>query len=101
MDIKEKTCLKLKIFGKVQGVFFRVFVKKEAEKRRLKGWVKNNLDGTVDIEVLGEEKQLEKFIEKLWVGSADSAVERIEKKIIESEKDFENFEIKRNKKCQK
>ncbi|MCJ7802034.1 MAG: acylphosphatase, partial [Candidatus Marinimicrobia bacterium] len=35
------------VTGKVQGVWFRDFVKKNANVLNLNGWVKNNPDGTV------------------------------------------------------
>ena len=53
----------LKIYGKVQGVFFRDTARIEAEKLGLTGFVRNTPDGTVEIVAEGEDKNLKKFIE--------------------------------------
>ena len=39
--------LEYEVFGKVQGVFFRKYTKKEADKLKLTGWVMNTEKGTV------------------------------------------------------
>ena len=39
--------LKYEVFGKVQGVFFRKYTKKEADKLSLVGWVMNTDRKTV------------------------------------------------------
>lgn len=44
----------MKIFGRVQGVFFRDFVQRKAKELNLSGWVENEPDGTVQIVAEGE-----------------------------------------------
>ena len=39
--------LEFEIHGKVQGVFFRKYTKKQADKLKLTGWVMNTKKGTV------------------------------------------------------
>jgi acylphosphatase len=39
----------LKISGLVQGVCFRYYCREEAERLGLKGFVRNNADGTVEV----------------------------------------------------
>lgn len=51
-----------KIYGRVQGVGFRVWTKKKAEDSFLTGWVKNCKDRTVECEVSGEKKNIEFFL---------------------------------------
>lgn len=51
--------LRLTIYGRVQGVGFRVFVAKQAKKRALTGWVKNVSDGSVEVYAEGDVSQLE------------------------------------------
>tara|TARA_B110000046_G_C12811866_1_gene321608 strand:+ start:395 stop:664 length:270 start_codon:yes stop_codon:yes gene_type:complete len=53
---------KISLFGKVQGVWFRKHTLKEAEELGLKGFVKNLNDGSVYIEVEGEEAVVSKFV---------------------------------------
>lgn len=52
----------IKIFGKVQGVFYRDFVKNQASGLGVTGFVRNEPDGTVYIEAEEEEDALQKFI---------------------------------------
>ena len=40
--------------GKVQGVWFRAWTVKEAQKRNLRGWVQNLRDGSVEALFAGE-----------------------------------------------
>ncbi len=55
--------LNIKIHGQVQGVFFRDSAKQAADKLGIKGFAKNEADGTVYIEAEGEEAGLGKFLE--------------------------------------
>lgn len=52
----------LKIFGRVQGVFYRAEAQGKALQLGLKGWAKNSPDGTVDVLVQGAEASLQEFI---------------------------------------
>ena len=70
--------LNIKIYGQVQGVFFRVNARKEAEKLGIKIDARNEPDGTVYIEAEGEEKDLDKLIKWCQKGPALAKVEKIE-----------------------
>ena len=50
--------VRIKITGKVQGVFFRHTTRQQAKVLRLRGWVKNLPDGSVLCEAIGPEKSL-------------------------------------------
>lgn len=45
--------LHIRVNGRVQGVGFRWFVLTEARRRGLRGWVRNNRDGSVELEAEG------------------------------------------------
>lgn len=51
--------LRLRISGAVQGVGFRAFVLREARVLALTGWVRNRLDGTVEVLAAGGQAALE------------------------------------------
>lgn len=48
--------------GDVQGVGFRYFVMRKAAQLGLKGWVRNNDDGTVELVAEGERGDLEQLL---------------------------------------
>lgn len=70
--------LEATIYGKVQGVGFRAYTKKQAKKLDLVGWVKNMADGTVRTVVQGPEEDLETFAKKIKAGPYFSEVQDID-----------------------
>lgn len=64
------------VAGRVQGVFFRASTKTSADHLNIKGFVKNQSDGSVYIEA--EEKYLEKFIEWCKQGPKAARVDTCE-----------------------
>ncbi|MDO4288769.1 MAG: acylphosphatase [Eubacterium sp.] len=56
------------VSGRVQGVGFRYFCLKTARQCQLTGWVKNQTNGTVALEVQGKEANLSLFIQTLRQG---------------------------------
>jgi len=52
----------IKIQGVVQGVFFRASTKQKAEELAIKGFVRNEADGSVYVEAEGGEQELKQFI---------------------------------------
>lgn len=83
----------IKVTGKVQGVWFRDYVRKESIKIDLNGWVKNNLDGSVSAEVEGEKQIILKLIEKIKIGTPWSEVENVSVKWRNFENKFNSFKI--------
>ena len=43
----------LRVYGRVQGVYFRASTKQQADALGLSGWVRNRRDGTVELVVEG------------------------------------------------
>lgn len=83
----------LKIYGCVQGVFFRVETKRKADHLGLTGWVRNNSDGTVECLAEGEKNKLEQFIDWCYQGSDGAKVDNIEKNWAPYQGEFNNFSI--------
>jgi acylphosphatase len=63
--------------GRVQGVGFRWFVDYEARKLGLAGWVRNNLDGCVELLAIGTEQQLAALKAKLKQGPRAARVDDV------------------------
>ncbi|PIS47417.1 MAG: acylphosphatase [Elusimicrobia bacterium CG08_land_8_20_14_0_20_51_18] len=54
-----------KVKGRVQGVGYRWFVKDAAERHKLRGWVKNLKDGSVEGKAAGDEDSLNTFLKEI------------------------------------
>lgn len=84
---------KILIYGHVQGIFFRAYIKKLAQELNLKGIVRNLPDGKVEIITEGEKENIKKLIELCKEGPKTAQVKKIT--IIEEKpkNEFKNFEI--------
>ena len=89
--------LECKITGLVQGVMFRDFVKRSAQRLDLTGTVENRPDGSVFVIAEGKEGQLKKFIptlrKKPLISRMVASVENIEEKWSEATGTFPDFQI--------
>jgi len=84
--------LNIHVHGKVQGVFFRATMKAVADQLGVKGFAKNEKDGSVYMEAEGDDFSLETFLEFCSKGSDKAVVEKVD--ILEGEwKNYRNFEI--------
>ena len=55
----------IQFYGRVQGVGFRYHAKHAADSFGLTGWVRNEYDGSVRMEVQGEEELVDRMIQAL------------------------------------
>ena len=79
------------VIGRVQGVGFRNAAKRQARLLGINGFVKNNYDGSVYMEVEGNDRELEEFIKWCWEGPTFAQVDEV--KIIEGPlKNLSSFE---------
>jgi acylphosphatase len=82
-----------RVSGKVQGVFFRASTRQKALELFLRGFVRNEPDGSVYIEAEGEENNLLLFKEWCTHGPRSARVDHID--ILEGTcKGFSDFSIK-------
>jgi len=85
------------IFGRVQGVGFRMFTKIKAENLGLSGWVRNLKDGRVEVVLVGPGEKIEEMVSWLKQGSPLARVEEVkieEKKAIKKDPFSGQFEIR-------
>ena len=64
--------------GRVQGVGFRWFVDHEARQLGLAGWVRNNIDGTVEVLAMGNHQQLATLLSRLQRGPRAARVDDVQ-----------------------
>jgi acylphosphatase len=70
--------IRITVRGRVQNIGFRYFAVKTAHTFDIKGFVKNEPDGSVYIEAEGEETDLEIFIEHVKQGPSWAIVRETE-----------------------
>ena len=84
------------ISGRVQGVGYRAFAHRTAERLGLKGWVRNLGDGRVEALIQGSEEQIRRLEVELKQGPSHALVERLNCRIVETSEVCENFSIAPN-----
>ena len=84
------------VSGTVQGVFYRASTKQKSDALGVKGWVRNLLDGRVEMMAAADKEQLDALIQWCREGPPMANVTNIEivwSKIGES---YDEFTIKRS-----
>jgi acylphosphatase len=72
------TSKRFRAHGRVQGVFFRDSVRREAERSGVTGWVRNRDDGDVEGLLEGEEAAVSALIELIRRGPGRARVEELD-----------------------
>jgi acylphosphatase len=70
--------LRLVIHGRVQGVFFRDSMRREAQRLAVSGWVRNRSDGTVEAVVHGKSADVDAIVRWAKHGPEHAWVEQVE-----------------------
>ena len=87
-----KKSVRLYVEGTVQGVFFRGFVKENAERLNVKGFVRNLDDGRVEIFAEGDTNDVNAMTEVVKKGPKHAQIKRVTIKP-ERFQDFKNFKV--------
>lgn len=69
--------VKVRIHGQVQGVFFRVWVKENADQLGVIGWIRNRLDGDVEALFSGDRAAVDALIELCREGPPLAAIDDV------------------------
>ncbi len=86
--------LEASVHGVVQGVGFRYFVRREAARLGLKGWVANRRDGAVAVVAEGPARSLDGLLRALQTGPPAARVERVDVSREEASGSFDRFEVR-------
>ena len=85
--------LEARVRGRVQGVGFRYFVQREAQRLSLSGWVRNLRSGDVQVMAEGSEEDLQTLLQLLRKGPPMAWVERVDYDWKEPRGERGSFEI--------
>lgn len=92
LEVEMKKHLKIQVFGKVQGVYFRRDTQIKAQELNVFGTVANKPDGSVYIEAEAEESKLNEFVN--WCKNGPELANVTEVKTSEGElANFERFDV--------
>jgi acylphosphatase len=84
-----KKSIRLYIDGTVQGIFFRAFIKENAERYDVKGFVRNLENGKIEVFLEGNVNEVNKMLELCKKGPKHSQIRNV---IVKPEK-FQNFKV--------
>ncbi|HEX9965914.1 MAG TPA: acylphosphatase [Allosphingosinicella sp.] len=84
---------RVRIYGRVQGVFFRNWTMDRARALGVRGWVRNRLDGSVELVAYGDDPAVEALTAACRTGPLAAEVERIEVDIVEGEGPPSGFRV--------
>ena len=69
--------VRIRVTGRVQGVFFRNWTVDAAEALGISGWVRNRRDGSVEILAFGDEAALREFVGRCHRGPDAAQVDQV------------------------
>ena len=87
-----KKSVRLYVIGSVQGVFFRSFLKENAERYNVKGFTRNLEDGRIEVFLEGNSEDVNKMIELCKKGPRHAKIKNIDI-ILEKFQDFKTFKV--------
>ena len=73
----EERAVAVRVEGRVQGVWYRGWVVEEAERRGLRGWVRNRTDGSVEALFIGPEAALADMVAACHRGPSAARVTEV------------------------
>lgn len=87
-------CLHIIVKGKVQGVYFRAYTQKQADKLNLSGFVRNLPNGDVEIVAKGDKPAVQALVTWCHKGPLLARVKQVIANPYQVGEVFEGFEIR-------
>lgn len=81
------------VSGRVQGVGYRQSARAAARSEGLFGWVRNLVDGTVEVWAQGDPDACDRFTDWLWAGPPGAAVVGVEADVVAPDHTLRDFFI--------
>jgi acylphosphatase len=84
----ETVARKVRVFGRVQGVFFRQAAVNQARALGVEGWVHNARDGSVEAHIQGDPDAVQMMVQWMRQGPSHARVEDVAVEEVEPEDVF-------------
>lgn len=84
---------RLTLYGDVQGVGFRYRAYHAAASLRVTGWVRNEWDGSVQMEVQGTEEEIRQML-RLTEEGRFIRIDRVETELLDADEEERGFHIR-------
>jgi acylphosphatase len=68
---------RVRVTGRVQGVFFRAWTRDEAQSLGVTGWVRNCSDGSVEAQLEGDPEAIDELLDLIREGPPDARVDNL------------------------
>ena len=81
MTALERTTYRVRVTGRVQGVCFRDWIKIQACRLQISGWVRNRRDGSVEALISGSPENIREMLSVFEVGPSAAHVTSIRLKV--------------------
>lgn len=94
MSDQDQSRLHAIVEGRVQGVGFRAFVTREADRLGITGWVRNRRDGSVEVVAEGKRSSLDQLLSALRRGPAAASVIEVKPNWKTGTGEFDQFNVK-------
>ena len=91
----DKVRVRLRVEGRVQGVFFRASTVEQANRLGLKGWVRNCPDGSVEAVAEGAREKIDDLVHWCRHGPPGAQVENVLVQWEGFQDEFGDFRIRR------
>lgn len=88
-----KTCVHGYATGRVQGVWFRGFVRDQAARCELQGWARNLADGRVEILLCGEPEQIAEALKQIHIGPRLARVDELDMRSAPYDAQVQGFQV--------
>jgi acylphosphatase len=75
--VSEAQAIRCLVAGRVQGVYYRSATVQQAERLRLRGWVRNRADGRVEVVAVGAPEAVAALAAWLWEGPPAARVDAV------------------------
>lgn len=75
---QDRLCLRCRVEGRVQGVFYRASTRNRARELGVTGVARNLADGAVEVVICGERAAVEALRDWLWEGPGAAQVEQVD-----------------------